>query len=156
MQGMKQPLQGKRAVVTGGTRGIGRAVVEALLAEGVTVTLCGRTEESTAAALAELGEARVYGRAADVSQEAQVAALFEYAMERMGGIDILVASAGVGIFGAAGDLSIVDWHKTVGINLTGVFLCSQAAIQRMRGAGGGFIVHLSSLAGRNPFAGGAA
>lgn len=149
-------LLNQRAVVTGGSRGIGRAIVEALLAEGAIVTLCGRTEASTAAALAELAHPHVHGIAADVSAEADVARLFAFAEERMGGVDILVASAGIGLFQAAGDMEIADWKRTIDINLTGVFLCSRLAIQSMRKTGGGFIVHLSSLAGRNPFAGGAA
>ncbi len=149
-------LLNQRAVVTGGSRGIGRAIVEALLAEGAIVTLCGRTEASTATALAELAHPRAHGIAADVSAEADVARLFAFAEERMGGVDILVASAGIGLFQAAGDMEIADWKRTIDINLTGVFLCSRLAIQSMRKTGGGFIVHLSSLAGRNPFAGGAA
>ena len=149
-------LLNQRAVVTGGSRGIGRAIVEALLAEGAIVTLCGRTEASTATALAELAHPHAHGIAADVSAEADVARLFAFAEERMGGVDILVASAGIGLFQAAGDMEIADWKRTIDINLTGVFLCSRLAIQSMRKTGGGFIVHLSSLAGRNPFAGGAA
>lgn len=149
-------LLNQRVVVTGGSRGIGRSIVEALLAEGAVVTLCGRTEESTAAAVAELAHPRCHGIAADVADEAQVERLFAFAQERMGGVDILVASAGIGIFQAAGDMEIADWKRTIDTNLTGVFLCSRLAIQSMRKSGGGFIVHLSSLAGRNPFAGGAA
>jgi 3-oxoacyl-[acyl-carrier protein] reductase len=149
-------LLNQRAVVTGGSRGIGRAIVEALLAEGAIVTLCGRTEESTATALAELAHPNAHGIAADVSDPADVARLFHFATERMGGVDILVASAGIGIYRAAGDMEIADWKRTIDINLTGAFLCSHEAIQSMRKTGGGFIVHLSSLAGRNPFAGGAA
>jgi NAD(P)-dependent dehydrogenase (short-subunit alcohol dehydrogenase family) len=149
-------LTGKRAVVTGGTRGIGRAIVEALLAEGASVLLCGRTAESAAAAVGEIGHPRVFGTGADVSVEADVAALFRAAAERMGGVDILVANAGIGIFKPAGELTLEEWKRTIDINLTGAFLCSRYAIAAMRGSGGGFIVHLSSLAGRNPFAGGAA
>ncbi len=156
MQGMRETLVNKRAVVTGGTRGIGRAIVEALLAEGAAVTLCGRTAESTAAALAELGGGRVYGMAADVTREEEVAALFRLAEEKMGGVDILVANAGIGVFKPAGDLTLDDWKRTIDINLTGAFLCSREAIGAMKRAGGGFIVHVSSLAGRNPFAGGSA
>ena len=156
MTGMSTSLLSKRAIVTGGTRGIGRAIVEALLAEGAVVTLCGRTAESTAAAVAELASPGAHGIAADVSEEADVAALFRFAGERMGGVDILVANAGIGIFQPAGDMTLEDWKRTIDINLTGAFLCSRYAIQAMRGNGGGFIVHLSSLAGKNPFAGGAA
>jgi 3-oxoacyl-[acyl-carrier protein] reductase len=153
---MGTPLLNKRAIVTGGTRGIGRAIVEALLAEGAVVTLCGRTADSTAAATAELANSNLFGVAADVSIEADVANLFAFAEERMGGVDILVANAGIGIFQPAGDLDIADWKRTIDINLTGAFLCSRRAIQSMRRAGGGFIVHISSLAAKNPFATGAA
>jgi len=156
MAGMSTLLQNKRAIVTGGTRGIGRAIVEALLAEGAIVTLCGRTEESTVVAVAELANPGVHGIAADVSDETDVAALFRFAVDRMGGVDILVANAGIGIFQPAGEMSLADWKRTIDINLTGAFLCSRYAIQTMRTSGGGFIVHLSSLAGKNPFAGGAA
>lgn len=153
---MNTALLNKRAIVTGGTRGIGRAIVEALLAEGATVTLCGQTAESTTAAVTELATPKAHGIAADVSVEADVAGLFQFAGERMGGVDILVANAGIGIFKPAAEMSLIDWKRTIDINLTGAFLCSRYAIQAMRGTGGGFIVHLSSLAGKNPFAGGAA
>ena len=153
---MNNSLLDKRAIVTGGTRGIGRAIVEALLGAGAVVTLCGRTAESTAAAVAEFASPRAHGIAADVSAEADVAGLFRFAGERMGGVDILVANAGIGIFQPAAELSLDDWKRTIDVNLTGAFLCSRYAIQAMRGNGGGFIVHLSSLAAKNPFAGGAA
>lgn len=153
---MSPVLNKKRAVVTGGTRGIGRAIVEALLTEGAAVTLCGQSEESTAMAVAELANPNVSGIAANVSREEDVTGLFRYAEERMGGVDILVANAGIGLFQPAGEMSIEDWKRTIDINLTGAYLCSRRAIQSMRNAGGGFIVHISSLAARNPFAGGAA
>jgi len=142
--------------VTGGTRGIGRAIVEALLAEGAAVTLCGRTEESVAKAAAELGNPLAHAVAADVSAEEGVERLFQFAEECMGGVDILVNNAGIGVFRPAGDLTVEDWKRTIDVNLTGVFLCSRRAIGSMRNSGGGFIVQLSSLAGRNPIAGGAA
>ena len=70
-------------------------------------------------------------------------------------MDILAANAGSGIFRPAGEKSVADWRRTIDIKLSGAFRCSRNAIQAMRGNGGGFIVHLSSLAGKNPFAGGA-
>ena len=149
-------MNGKRAIVTGGSRGIGRAIVEALLAEGATVTFCGVRAESVKQTLGELKSADAYGVCADVSQEDDVAALFQFGRERMGGLDILVASAGIGVFAASGEMSIADWKRTVEINLTGAFLCSQLAVREMRAGGGGHIVHISSLAGSHPFAGGAA
>ena len=92
---MASPLLHKRAVVTGGTRGIGRAIAEALLAEGAHVTLCGRTPESTAIALAELATPNAHGIAADVTSEADTNRLFDFAAEKMGGVDILIANAGI-------------------------------------------------------------
>jgi NAD(P)-dependent dehydrogenase (short-subunit alcohol dehydrogenase family) len=157
---MDTPLLHKRAVITGGTRGIGRAIAEALLASGAMVTICGRTSESTAAAVAELAgagaEPRAFGIAADVTDAADIDRLFDFAEASMGGVDILIANAGIGIFQPAGEMSIADWKRTIEINLTGAFLCSRRALQSMRRAGSGFIVHISSLAAKNPFAGGAA
>jgi len=152
---MGNRLSGKRAVVTGGTRGIGRAIVEALLEEGATVTLCGTTAAGTEKAVAELANPRAFGKAANVADEAEVEALFRFADEHMGGVDILVANAGIGIFKPASDLTVEEWKRTVDVNLTGAFLCARQAIARMRGADG-FIVNVSSLAAKNPFAGGSA
>jgi 3-oxoacyl-[acyl-carrier protein] reductase len=150
-------LQDKRAIVTGGNRGIGRAIAEALLREGATVTICGRTTSSVEKTVSDLGGApKVYGRATDVSKNEQVAALFEFADLKMGGLDILVNNAGIGIFRPVGDLTIEDWQNTLDINLSGVFYCCREAVPRLRHSGGGAIVNVSSLAGRNPFAGGAA
>jgi len=149
-------MTGKRAIVTGGSRGIGRAIVEALLDEGAAVTFCGVREDSVARAVEDLASPRVFGARADVSREEDVAALFQFGKERMGGLDILVASAGIGVFAASAEMSIADWKRTVDINLTGAFLCSQMAVREMRAGGGGHIVHVSSLAGSHPFAGGAA
>ena len=150
-------LQHKRAIVTGGNRGIGRAIAEALLREGATVTICGRTTSSVEKTVSDLGGApKVYGRAIDVSKTEQVAALFEFADLTMGGLDVLVNNAGIGIFRPVGDLTIEDWQNTLDINLSGVFYCCREAVPRLRHSGGGAIVNVSSLAGRNPFAGGAA
>jgi NAD(P)-dependent dehydrogenase (short-subunit alcohol dehydrogenase family) len=153
---MRAILQGQRAVVTGGTRGIGLAIVEALLAEGCRVTFCGRSEESVRRAAKTLNHPNVYGCQADVSREDSVSSLFAFADQSMGGVDILVANAGIGTFRPAGDLGVDEWRRTIDVNLTGAYLCSREAIHRMRNSGGGFIVHISSLAARNPFAGGSA
>ena len=150
-------LQNKRAIVTGGNRGIGRAIAEALLREGAVVTICGRTHESVERTVRELGGApKVFGRAVDVSDANMVADLFKFADESMGGLDILVNNAGIGIFRPVGELTIQDWQNTLDTNLTGVFYCCREAVPRLRHSGGGAIVNVSSLAGRNPFAGGAA
>ena len=148
-------LDGKVAVVTGGTRGIGRAIAEALVGCGASVAICGRSEAAVAKAVGELGP-KVIGKAADVSNPEQVRALFEFVEERLGGLDILVNNAGVGSFASVAETSLENWQRTIGTNLNGVFYCSREALARFRKRGAGFIVNISSLAARNPFAGGAA
>ena len=148
-------LDGKVAVVTGGTRGIGRAIAEALVGCGASVAICGRSEAAVAKAVGELGP-KVIGKAADVSNPEQVRALFEFVEERLGGLDILVNNAGVGSFASVAETSLENWQRTIGTNLNGVFYCSHEALPRFRKRGGGFIVNISSLAAKNPFAGGAA
>ncbi len=155
---MERFLEGKCAVVTGGTRGIGRAVTEALLGAGASVIICGRSEEGVRRAVAELGAVggKVAGVCADVSNPSDVAALFGYADEQLGGLDILIDNAGVGVFASVADMTVDEWRRTIGTNLDGVFYCCHEAMPRFRKRGGGFVINISSLAGRNPFAGGAA
>jgi 3-oxoacyl-[acyl-carrier protein] reductase len=148
-------LEGKTAVVTGGTRGIGRAVAKALAECGASVVICGRSQGAAEKAAAELG-AKVKGRAADVSKPEDVRALFAFADAQLGGLDILVNNAGVGVFSSVAELNLEDWQRTIGTNLSGAFYCSHEALPRFRKRGGGFIINISSLAGKNPFAGGAA
>ena len=151
-------IAGKKAIVTGGTRGIGRAVVEALTAAGVTVVLTGTTAKSTNTAVEELADEgmKVFGFPADVSKEEDVIKLFQFTDQTLSGLDILVNNAGLGIFKPAGDLSLAEWKKVIDVNLTGAFHCSRLAIPRMKANRGGYIVQLSSLAAKNPFATGAA
>ena len=151
-------LNGKKAIVTGGTRGIGRAVVEALARAGAKVLLTGTTQKSADQAVEEIGREglKVFGFPADVSREEDVLHLYEFADQTLGGLDILVNNAGVGLFQPAGEMSLLDWKRVVDVNLTGAFHCSRLAIPRMKAAGGGYIVQLSSLAAKNPFATGAA
>jgi len=155
---MEKFLEGKSAVVTGGTRGIGRAVAEALLGAGASVAICGRSAEAVSRAVAELGAAggKVAGCPADVSNPGDVAALFRTVDEQLGGIDILINNAGVGVFASVADLTPEEWRRTIGTNLDGVFYCCHEAMPRFRKRGGGFVINIGSLAGRNPFAGGAA
>lgn len=151
-----ESLTGKAAIVTGGTRGIGRAIAERLLREGVSVAICGRTADSTRKAADEMKPlGRIYGCAADVSDYGQVRALFEAVGREFGRLDILVNNAGQGIFRKVGEMSPEDWHRNIDLNLNGPFYCSREALARF-GDRGGFIVNISSLAGRNAFTGGAA
>jgi NAD(P)-dependent dehydrogenase (short-subunit alcohol dehydrogenase family) len=148
-------LTGKVAVVTGGNRGIGRGVAEALATEGAEVALTARKRADAERAAGEIGPS-AHGFGCDVRDEAQVAALFQEVARSCGGVDILVNNAGIGIFGPVADLRPEDWRAVIETNLNGVFYCCREAIPRMRQRGGGYIVNISSLAGRNAFPNGAA
>lgn len=105
----------------------------------------------------ECGDAgRVAGAVVDVRDPAAVDRLVADTVARFDGLDVLVNNAGVGVFGEVASMSDVDWHRVIDTNLTGPFHCSRAAIPALRAAGGGWIVNIASLAGRNFFSGGAA
>jgi len=155
---MKNTLTGKTAIITGGTRGIGRAIVERLLEEGLNVAFCGQSDESVERAAAELSQrypGRSFGRKCDVSQLGEVQSFIAFAVEKLGHIDILVNNAGVGLFAPVEQLTPEQWHRMIDLNLSGVYYCCHEVIPRMKAAGGGYIINISSLAGKNPFAGGA-
>lgn len=155
---MDKFLSGKVAVVTGGTRGIGRAIAERLLAEGASVAFCGRSAEAVATAAREMAQAtggNVFGEAADVSKPADVRRFFQSVDARFGALHVLINNAGLGIFRRLGELSLEDWHSMIEVNLSGVFYCCREALQRFNNAGGGYIINISSLAGKNAFPGGA-
>lgn len=148
-------LKDQVAVVTGGNRGIGRGIVEALAKEGATVFLTARTQESADKAAKEVDNGAV-GIACDVRQYDQVAKLFAAVAQRAGGVDVLVNNAGIGLFGPVADTSPEDWRAVIETNLNGVFYCCREAVPQMRTRGGGYIFNVSSLAGKNPFVNGAA
>lgn len=156
---MTQFLKGKRALVTGGTKGIGLEVARALLAEGADVMICGRSAPALDQAVNELQKTprdrKVFGQIADVSDSGAVEKLFRTTDEKLGGLDILVNNAGTGVFRDAADITVEEWDRVIGTNLSGVFYCSRQALQRFKSAGGGWIINISSLAGKNPMAGGA-
>jgi 3-oxoacyl-[acyl-carrier protein] reductase len=153
-------IQNKRAVVTGASRGIGLATAKALAAEGAQVALCARNPESLDKALETLHQsypsAKIVGQATDVSNSKDVANFFAFADQELGGLDLLVNNAGFGIFRATGELTVEEWDRVIGTNLSGAFYCSREALQRFERSRGGSIINISSLAGRNPFAGGSA
>ncbi|HUS08404.1 MAG TPA: SDR family oxidoreductase [Bryobacteraceae bacterium] len=156
---MLPKLEGKRAVVTGASKGIGRAIADSLARAGATVAICARDAREVAQTAAEISSqanSKIVAQAADVSQPASVSKFFAFVDAELGGVDILVNNAGVGIFRSVADLTVENWRTTLETNLSGVFYCCHEALPRMRKAGGGFIVNISSLAGKNPFEGGAA
>lgn len=152
-------LSGKFAVVTGGTKGIGKAIAEALALAGASVAICARSEAEITATVAGINPPNrgiVIGKAVDLIHSDEVSNFFEFVDSEFGGLDILVNNAGVGIFRSARDLSLNDWRTTLETNLNAVFYCCHEALPRMISRGGGSIINISSLAGKNPFAGGAA
>jgi len=152
-----ETLNGRIALVTGGTRGIGRAIARRLIEEGAKVALCGRSNEAAVRAARELDSAgSAIGIGADVRRPADVSALFDAVDAAFGGLDILVNNAGEGVFRKVGDMSLEEWHRNIDLNLNGAFYCAREAVRRFRARGGGFMVNISSLAARNPFTGGAA
>jgi 3-oxoacyl-[acyl-carrier protein] reductase len=157
---MQEFLKNKRALVTGGTRGIGLEVARSLASTGCSVVVCGRNSASVGAAVSELlqsaANGKVSGSIADVSDSEAVAQLFRYADQVLGGLDILINNAGSGIFRPAAEMTVEEWNHIIGTNLSGAFYCSREALSRFRNSGGGWIINISSLAGRNPMAGGAA
>lgn len=156
---MPTELKDKVAIVTGGTRGIGYSIAEALLAEGAKVFICGRDTQFLKSALTNLGSkaaGRVDGAVADVRHYEDCRRLIRAAAERFGGLDILVNNAGIGIMKPVDQLTPEEWDATIQTNLSGVFYCCREAIPLMRQRGGGYIFNISSLAGINPFAGGSA
>jgi NAD(P)-dependent dehydrogenase (short-subunit alcohol dehydrogenase family) len=150
-------IDGKNAIVTGGTKGIGRAIAAALVRAGVNVCVGARNKSEVAKTIAELtfdgaedlGAGCIAGTVCDVRDLNQVKALIEYTVREFGGVDILVNNAGVGIFGSVEDMLPEDFRAVLETNVFGVFYCCHEAIPLMKQRGGGYIINLSSLAGTN-------
>jgi len=156
---MTNSLAGKNAIVTGGTRGIGFAIARALAADGARIAICGRGDtsvENAVSELSKLSKSKVVGKAADVRSSTEVARFFEFVDGELGGVDVLVNNAGIGVFKSTAELTVEDWNSVVETNLSGTFFCSKQALARMRNREGGYIINISSLAGKNAFVGGAA
>lgn len=146
-------IKGKSAIVTGSTKGIGRAIADALVREGMNVCISARDADEIKRAVEELGDAGdadVTGAVCDVRDDEEVQALFAHALSELGGVDVLVNNAGVGLFGRVEEMSPEDFRAVVETNLFGVFYCCREAIPLMKQRGGGYIINISSLAGANP------
>ncbi|MDH5558302.1 MAG: SDR family oxidoreductase [Alphaproteobacteria bacterium] len=154
---METGLSGKRAIVTAGANGIGRAISETLMAAGARVHICDVDEAQIAAARATLPG--LGATLADVSDVAAVDRLFDEALDAMGGLDILVNNAGIaGPVAPVDKIDPEDWRRCIAVDLDGPFLCARRAVPAIREAGGGSIVNISSTAGlfgfpnRSPYA----
>ena len=152
------------SIVTGGSKGIGLAIARALVAGGGQVAIRGRdeadlkkaTEELGTGPSTSLGAGPVLAVRADVREPADAERLVAETVTRFGGLDVLVNNAGIGAFAPVADMPIDDWRAILDTNLSGVFYCTRAALPELRRRGGGYIVNISSLAGKNPFARGTA
>jgi 3-oxoacyl-[acyl-carrier protein] reductase len=157
---MSVELAGKVAIVTGGTRGIGFGIAEALLTEGARVFICGRQEKSLKTALQALaahGQECVDGISADIRCYQDCRALVQAATERFGRLDILVNNAGVShVYQPIDQIPPDVWDATIGTNLSGTFYCCREAVPLMRKAGSGYIFNISSVAAIVRLAGGSA
>ena len=142
-------LKGKTAIVTGGTRGIGMAIVKRYLENGANVAIAGSRQESVDKALAQLGEYqdRVMGIWPDLCSPEQVADAFASVKERFGRIDILANNAGISSRTSLYDYTVEVFSKIMDINVKAVFVCSQAAARIMKEQGGGVIISTSSMGG---------
>jgi 3-oxoacyl-[acyl-carrier protein] reductase len=142
------------AVVTGGSRGIGLAIARAFVAGGARVVITGRDRKHLAAAAA--AAPGIHAVRADVGRPDEATAAVDAAVEQFGGLDVLVNNAGVAGSASVAEMAVETWRGIIDTNLSGAFYCSRAALPHLRRRGGGWIVNISSLAGRHPFAGGAA
>ena len=151
-------FKGKTAVVTGATRGIGRAIAEALAAHGVNVVIAARHEQDCRRIADEItshGGGKVIGVAADVRRNDDCARIIKAAADQFGGLHILVNNAGIGGFSPVDKMDVDHWDRVISTNLNSLFYCTHAALPQLKKQGG-WIINIGSLAGKNAFPGGAA
>jgi NAD(P)-dependent dehydrogenase (short-subunit alcohol dehydrogenase family) len=150
-------MSAKRTLVTGGTRGIGRAIARAILDSGGRVMITGRDRDRVAESVRELEDGgapgRVAGRALDVRDSRAVDDVIAATVTTFGGLDVVVNNAGVGLFGNAEVMTDAAWQEVMATNVSGPFHVMRAAIPRLRESGGGWIINIASLIARNPPAG---
>jgi 3-oxoacyl-[acyl-carrier protein] reductase len=152
----QRALSGAVALITGGSRGIGCAIAHRLAELGASVAICARDRnalEESAENLRKTG-ARVVAQLTDVTDSSQISKLIAKTESTLGPISILVNNAGIGLFGPAHEKTEADWDRVLDSNLKSVFLVSRAVVPSMIRQGKGDIINISSLAGKNTFAGG--
>ncbi len=142
-------LKGKKALITGGTRGIGLAVVKAFLKNGADVAVCGSRRETAEKAVQELKkqfpERKIISLFPELTDKESVSSAFEQVEKLLGGLDVLVNNAGLSARESIYDYEYEAYKKVIGLNLDAVFLCSQAAAKIMKKNGGGVILNTSSM-----------
>lgn len=156
-----ETLKNKTALITGGTKGIGRGIAEALAAAGMNVVITSRSMSNATSAAAEIAttagveQEKVIGLEADVRDLSMQEKVVQTLLKQFGSLDVLIANAGVGHFAPITELTEEQWRETIDINLTGVFFSIKAAAEALQESNGYFIT-IASLAGTNFFAQGAA
>jgi len=151
MSAMEIDLTGKAALVTGGSRGIGKVIALAMAGKGARVAICGRKQENLDKAVEDFQKQgfEVLARPAHVGKADQVAALFEAIRDRFGRLDILVNNVGMNILTpSVSEVEESLWDKIIESNLKGPFLVSSHAVKLMKEGGGGKIINISSVAAR--------
>jgi 3-oxoacyl-[acyl-carrier protein] reductase len=155
-----QVHEGRVAVVTGGSRGIGFAVAQAIVAAGGSVAIGARTEADVQSAVRELNESgdgvRATGVVCDVRSQRDCEQLIQHTVDTFGGVDILVNNAGIGRFAPVRDMAPDDWRAVIETNLNSLFYCTHAALPHLAVRGESWVINIGSLAGRNAFPNGAA
>ncbi len=152
-------LSGRNAIVTGGSEGIGRAIVEALAGAGANVALTSRSAEKAERVAAEIDATvpgRVIGLACDVQNAGACASMVEAVASELDGLHILINNAGLGIFKSIQEMSVEEYDVQIRTNLDGVFYTAKAAVPHLIAAGDAWIINIGSLASRNTFAAGTA
>ena len=151
-------FKSKVALITGGSKGIGYGVAEALIKMGMNVAITSRSKDAAEKAAKELskaGSGEAIGLEADVRDYESQQRAVKKVMDTWGQLDVLVANAGIGHFASVEDLSIEEWKETIDTNLSGVFYSIKASLEGLKKSKG-YVITISSLAGTNFFAGGAA
>jgi 3-oxoacyl-[acyl-carrier protein] reductase len=151
-------LKNKTALITGGTKGIGLGIAEAMIQEGMLVAITGRTAQKAtevAARLTAMGPGKAIGIQSDVREFAAQQEAVAQVLKAFGSLDILIANAGIGHFASIEEMDPDQWSETIDVNLTGVFFSVKAALEALKESKG-YIITIASLAGTNFFAGGSA
>jgi NAD(P)-dependent dehydrogenase (short-subunit alcohol dehydrogenase family) len=147
-----EALTDRVAIITGGNSGIGRAIAIAYAAEGAKIVLAARRKAELDAVAGQIREKGGTALAVptDITQEAQVVALFERAMKEYGRVDVLINNAGLAVHKATDELSLAEWHKVIDVNLTGAFLCAREAFRIMKRQKSGRIINIGSVSAKVP------
>ncbi len=146
-------LEHKTIIISGASRGIGRATALLLAQHGANVVATARNAAELATLEAE-GNGKIAALAGDVANETDMAAVVQLALDRFGGLDVVINNAGVGVFKNVDDISLAEWNATMATNVTGTFVLTKAALPHLKANGSGHVVVVASDVAKRTFAGG--